>query len=153
MVGNGALRGSVVRAAAVLLLAVSLTGCSGDGTDGPGTASLQAFCATYYGLFTGDLVDLGPSSTESEQEQVLGEAFLDWAERLQEVGTPPAMPEEARAGFELMVSTAAHFHPGDAIRLGDAAEGLTDDERSATEAFEVYATQACESPFPDPPTP
>ena len=152
MVGIRVLRTSGMGAAAALLLVASLAGCSRDDAEGHGNASVQTFCETYYGLFTGDLIDLSPAASDSEQDQVLGEAFLAWASRLQQVGTPAAMPEQARDGFELMVSTAARFDPDDAIRLGDAGAGFTDDESSAAEAFEVYATQTCESPFGDPTT-
>ena len=80
------------------------------------------------------------------------EALRTWAEELEQVGTPDDMSDQAREGFELIVRAAADLEPGDVDNLAHLGEDFSEDEMAATEAFEDYATQHCESPFGDPPT-
>ena len=136
-------------AAAALLMAVSLSACDGSGP--PSDADLDEFCEAYYRLFSGDLVEIDPRDSEEEQAAAMVEALRTWAKKLEQVGTPDDMSDQAREGFELIVRAAADLEPGDVDNLAHLGEDFSEDEMAATEAFEDYATQHCESPFGDPP--
>lgn len=142
---------SVVRAlagSAALLLAAPLASCGGgDGSDDTG---VEDFCAAYFGLFSGGMDAVDPLASGPEQGAAMAEALRTWAAELDRVGAPAAMPERARAGLELIVRAAAELEPGDGEHLAALADDFSEDEMAATEAFQRYATQSCESPFDDP---
>ncbi len=132
-----------------LLLVGSLSACAGDGSRPPDDASLESFCDAYFRLFSGDVADIDPGSSDADQHEVMVEAMRSWGDRLAVVGTPSDMSEQARAGFELIVRYAGDLDPDDVANLALLGEELTEDEMAATEAFEDYATQRCEPPFGD----
>jgi hypothetical protein len=136
---------------AALLLAVSLAACDGDDPGPSAAASLDDFCDAYFGLFAGGMDQVDPSAPAAEQDAAMVEALRTWAKELEKVGTPDGMPEQARDGFDLIVRAAADLEPGDVDNLALLGEDFTEDEMAATEAFEDYATQHCDSPFGDPP--
>jgi hypothetical protein len=137
-------------AAAALLMAVSLSACDGSGP--PNDADLDDFCDAYYRLFSGDMAEVDPRDSEQEQAAAMVEALRAWAKKLELVGTPDDLSDQARKGFELIVRAAADLQPGDVDNLAQLGEDFSEVEMAATEAFEDYATQHCESPFGDPPT-
>jgi len=142
----------VVRAlagSAALLLAAPLAGCGGGGSGDAGHA-VEEFCEAYFGLFSGGMDAVDPLASGPEQGEAMADALRTWAAELERVGAPDAMPDRARAGLELIVRAATDLDPGDGENLDDLADDFSEDERAATEAFEKYATQSCESPFGDP---
>lgn len=134
-----------------LLLVVSLAACAGDETGPPEDASLDDFCDVYFGLFAGGMDAVDPSAPAAEQDAAMVEALRTWAKELEKVGTPGDLSGRARDGFERIVRAAAELEPGDIDNLALLGEDFTEDEMAATEAFEDFATQHCESPFGDPP--
>ena len=121
-------------------------------SSGPRTdASLDDFCDAYFSLFSGGMDEVDPRASAEEQDAAMVEALRTWAKELEAVGTPDDMSEQAREGFELIVRAAADLEPGDVDNLALLGEDFSEDEMAATEAFEDYATQHCESPFGDPP--
>jgi hypothetical protein len=112
--------------------------------------AVAEFCDAYFGLFSGQMTDIDPRASGPEQGAAMVEALRAWAAELQEIGTPEEMPDEAREGFDLVVSAATDLEPGDGENLDDLDDDFSEDERAAAAAFETYATQNCESPFGDP---
>jgi hypothetical protein len=146
MFGIRALGGS-----AALLLVVSLSACAGDGSGPPDDASLEDFCNAYFRLFDGGMAEVDPHASEEAQQAAMVDALRTWAKELEDVGTPEDMPDRARTGLDLIVRAAAELEPGDVDNLALLGEDFSENEKAATEAFEDYATQSCESPFGDPP--
>ena len=139
-------------ASAALLLALSASACSADGSGSPDDASVEDFCGAYFYLFSGGMDAVDPAAPQAEQEAAMIEALRAWADELDEVGTPAGIPAEARAGFELLVASVSGLDPGDVDNLAELDDDFTEAEMAATRAFEEYAAQNCESPFGDPPT-
>jgi len=142
---------NVIRAlvgSAVVL--ASMAGCGGDESEGPDGVDIAEFCDAYFGLFSGRMTDIDPKASGPEQGAAMAEALRAWAAELQEIGTPEEMPDKARKGFDLVVSAATDLEPGDGEKLDALDDDFSEDERAATQAFETYATQNCESPFGDP---
>jgi hypothetical protein len=138
-------------APAVLVLTVSVAACVPDESGPPRDASVEAFCAAYFDLFSGAMHEIDPAASAREQEQEQVAALRAWAEELAEVGTPADMPEEARQGFELVIGAARTLDDDAVDNLAELGDRFTERERASTGALEQYATRSCESPFGDPP--
>jgi hypothetical protein len=145
-------RSRALSGVAALLLVMAAAACDGGSGDGSET-SVDDFCAAYFSLFSGGMSTIDPQAPAQQQTVAMTEALRVWAGKLKDVGTPDEMPDEAREGYDLIVSAAADLPPGAAHNLADLGDDFTEHEMGATEAFEEYATQNCESPFGDPPTP
>ena len=139
-----------LRGGAALLLLTGTAACQASGSGASDGASVDEFCEAYFGLFSGEMSEIDPGASEREQGKAMTDALRAWAAELEEVGTPDDMPDLARAGFEVIVSAAAELAPGDAHNLADLDDDFTEDDLDATQAFEEYATQNCESPFDNP---
>lgn len=118
------------------LLAVSLTACSSAPTD----ASAEDFCAA---VSTSNLGEM-----DGEDFEAMAESAAEWADRMNEVGTPEDIPEDARAGFEIMVDQVSGL---DAAAIEDAMgsdadpiEGdLSDEDQEKVDAFSDYESETC----------
>lgn len=129
-------------ASAAVLLAFSLTACGGAPTD----ASSEDFCKAYNGQ-TEALEAIDPEGSPESQAGDLVDALKDYAEKLDEVGTPENISDEAREGFEITVEELGDLDADDvqkAIEDGNAefAEVSKDDEEKAA-AFDEYASKEC----------
>jgi hypothetical protein len=129
------------RLAALTLVVGAAAAC---GVDSPTDATVEEFCETYQSVFT-DAVVLGedPSAGESV-------AFMKaWGDRLQEVGTPEDIPDQAREGFEVTVEALQDLD--DDASMDDIAnleQGLDEEAQAAGQAFAEYVGQTCETPAP-----
>lgn len=139
-----------LRGGAALLLLTGTAACQASESGDAGGASVDDFCAAYFSLFSGGMSEIDPGASERAQGKAMTDALKAWAAELEDVGTPDDMPGLAREGFDVIVSAAAALAPGDAQNLADLDNGFTEDDLEATEAFEEYATQSCESPFDNP---
>lgn len=134
--------------ATTLVVAGSLTACGGGdgGSSAPTSASTDDFCTAYNSLFDSISATEPPSDAESVQ------ALRDWADELEQTGTPKEMSEAARRGFEVVVKTVQSVDKdasqADIQKLSD---DFTADETSDSEAFGKYATETCPTPMPDMP--
>jgi hypothetical protein len=137
---------------AVVLLVMATAACDGGGSGAPSDASVDDFCAAYASLFSGGMSEIDPSASEREQSVAMVAALRTWAAELADVGTPDDMSDEARTGFDLVLSAAADLPSGEAQDLADLDDHFTEEEMAATEALEQYATQTCESQFDTAPT-
>jgi hypothetical protein len=136
---------------AALLLAVSVPACAGDESGPPRGASVEDFCAAYFELFTGGMLGIDPTASEQEQGEAMVEVLRAWAEEMGAVGAPDDMSDEARGGFDLIVSAVTDLEPGDVDHLAELDDQFSEHQIAATGALEEYATQNCESPFGDTP--
>jgi len=139
---------STLRRAAALtapvVLAFSLTACGGGGggggsaADAPTDASQDDFCGVFED-FEGEAEDIDDDDTDAQAD------FLqDVAGQLQDTGTPEDMPEDARAGFEVVVDTWSDVN-GDDLGGDDLQElGISNDNAEQATAFITYATQTCD---------
>lgn len=135
------------------LLALSLTACGSGGGGGgaPTDASVDDFC-----------------SVEEEFEGIDGVAEGDYegfasaassaADKLEEVGTPEDISEEAREGFETMIDVLGGLDAGameeaitQAQESGEADQdsvmqdvlGVDADQLESINAFNEYASETC----------
>ena len=113
-------------AASLLLVAGTATACGGD--DAPSDASKEDFCAT--------AIDMNGLETPKDVK--------DYAEKLEDVGTPEDMSDGERKGFDLFIETANKLDDDtteeDASKL---VEDLSEDEQKDFEAFTTYLTKTC----------
>lgn len=147
-------------AAAVLVALVlgtpALVGCSGgdggsgDGGDSGGAAgapvdaAVADFCDAYDSLADSLAEDLDAAESEQEQTRAAVAALRGWAERLGSTGTPASTPEEARAGFEALVSATEDLpDDAEAADLERIEAGYSDRERAAVDAFTTWAGERC----------
>ncbi len=74
-------------------------------------------------------------------------ALKETGEKLEEVGTPEDMPDDAREGFELTVETIAELDE-DATQedLEKLEEEFTDEEKKKSDAFDKYLEETCSDP-------
>ncbi len=125
-------------------LALVLTGVAGCGDDGgggaPTDASAEDFCATFEGL--GE--EVGALGDDPDAAEVV-EMFKAGAEDMAETGTPEDMPDDARAGFELIVSSIEDL--SDDASLEDV-EGLDSDfsesDQENSDALDEYLNETCD---------
>jgi hypothetical protein len=129
-----------------VLLAFSLTACGGDA---PTDASTDDFCEAFNAqsaVFT----ELDPEASPADQAEALTDGLKEYAEKLEEVGTPEGISDEAREGFEITVDELGDLDEGDvekAIEDGDSNfAGISDEDEEKANAFNEYASEECGSP-------
>ncbi|TYL55400.1 hypothetical protein FXB39_03395 [Nocardioides sp. BGMRC 2183] len=139
----------LIATGAAVIMGLSLSACGGDA---PTDASEAEFCDV--AMDQSWYEDLGEDDYEG-----FVDAAKDYAERLEEVGTPEGIPDDAREGFEISVDTAKDLDAGeieDAVKEAqEAAEAgeeapedpleaeLSDEEADNLEAFNTYAAETC----------
>lgn len=128
-------------AASLILAAGSVAGCGGDA---PSDASEEKFCDAYDSLFT----DMGSLAEPDEGELVA--TFKAWGEKMRETGTPDDIPEKAREGFEASLEMIEELDesvtPEDFDKLD---QQMSEAEKDAMDAFDIWTTQTCGSPLDD----
>lgn len=137
--------------AAAVLLALSLTACGGDGDDGsanddegaPTEASEDEFCEVFR--------EAESAGEDLEDDDFDGQADLlnEYADKLDEIGTPEDIPDDARHGFEVLVEAFGDVRPDDLEDedAGKALEEKYEDDREDVEAFFDYYLETCQPGF------
>lgn len=123
---------------AAALLAFSLTACGGS----PDDASKEDFCEAYSSQ--------SDDSFNTEDPDKAAEALNDYADKLDEVGTPDDISDDARHGFEVIVDAFGDVD-GDDLKDEDAQKALEDkykDDEDDVNAFFEYATKKCIGDIP-----
>lgn len=122
-----------------LLVGASLSACGGGA---PGDASEQEFCDAQGSLFSD--IDLGDAGALPSDED-LAQAFRDWGQELESVGTPENMSEKARAGFEDLVSDVEDVDAEDFSEEGlqQQLDDLSDETGEQAKAFTEYVNETC----------
>ena len=119
---------------AAVLLALSLSACGGAPTD----ASEKDFCEAYNGF--GEVGEIDEDDFEAQAD-----AANDYAEELEEVGTPEGIPDDARKGFEVWVEVFGDINADD-LEDEDAQKAIEDkyeDDEDDVEAFSAYVGETC----------
>ena len=120
-------------------LAAGLSACAAPVP--PTDASAEDFCEAQETLFA----DLDLGSGDEPTSDDVAKSLADWADAVEEVGTPADMPDDARAGFERVVELAREAAPEDFDEDGIPAlpEELSEKSRAQSRAFTEYVAETC----------
>ncbi|WP_435741852.1 hypothetical protein [Nocardioides sp. SYSU DS0663] len=133
-----------------LLLLAPLAACGGDeeASSAPEDASTEEFCEAYNSLYE-SLMSASPAEGEDPQEAAVA-ALQDWVERMQEVGTPDELPDDARAGYELILDTASEIDENSSMEdLQGLGGDLSAEEQEQATAFTTWAQEECPMETPE----
>jgi hypothetical protein len=90
---------------------------------------------------------------EEEQVSTMVSAIKDYADALDDIGTPEGMPDDARDGMELLVDWADDLDPGDFTSIEDLenfGDQFSEEENVKGEAFFAYVEETCGGDPTDP---
>jgi hypothetical protein len=138
---------------AALLVGAVTTACGGGGSGAPSDASEDGFCEAANSLLT-DLMPEDMSSPEVPSDEDMAQAVKDWGDRMEEVGTPDGISDEAREGFEAVLAQiedidASDFSAENLEELGDGGADASEEVQRQAEAFGDYVTETCGDPMDD----
>ena len=128
-------------AASAAFLAFALTACGGAPTD----ASEDEFCEVF-----NDSAAFGEDIADDDFD-AQADALNDYAEKLEEVGTPESISDDARKGFEVVIEAFGDVSADD-LEDEDAQAALEDkykDDEDDVNAFFEYAAETCEPAVPE----
>ncbi len=128
-------------AASLILVAGGAAGCGdngGGGLPGNNAPSTDDFC--------GALKDFQDDFSEADPTKDLKgyiKSLKDAAEKLEDVGTPDDMPDDAKEGFDLTVETIKDLDDDatleDLAKIGDVSE----DDQKKIDALDEYISKEC----------
>ncbi len=126
----------ITRPAAALgvtaLLAFSLAACGGDA---PTDASVEDFC----NAFNDSPDDIDPQNDAASAV----DAVHDYADNLNEVGTPEGISEDARHGFETLVDALSDVDEDDVAE--EDSDRFSAQQKADVEALTEYVGKTCET--------
>lgn len=139
--------------AGAMLLVGAVTAACGDGSGAPSDASKDDFCEAANSLMS-DLLPEDMGTPELPSDQDMARAVKDWGSRMEEVGTPEDIPDDAREGFEAVVDQAKEIDAADFSmeKLEELEKGGADASKEVEEqadAFGDYLTETCGNPMDD----
>ena len=145
-------RARLTLTSAVLLVGTVTSACGGSG-GAPSDASKDSFCEAANSLMS-DLIPEDLSTTELPSDEDMAQAVKDWGSRMEEVGTPDDIPDDARKGFETVVEQAREIDAADFSieKLEELEQGGADASKEVEEqadAFGDYLTETCGNPMDD----
>jgi len=135
---------------AALLVGAAASACGG-GSGAPSDASEKDFCQTQASLLE-DLLPDDMTNPEVPSGKEMAEAVKGWGEKLEAVGTPEDIPEDARKGFEAVVKQADEINADDFSieKLEELEQGGKDasaETKKQATAFSDYLTEKCGNPM------
>lgn len=136
----------------VLLIGAAASACGGGAGGGaPTDASEKEFCQTQSSLLE-DLLPEDMANPELPSDEQMAKAVKDWGAKLEEVGTPDDIPDDARKGFEAVVEQANEIDASDFSieKLEELEAGGKDASAEAKKqaaSFEKYLTDTCGNPL------
>ena len=135
----------------VLLVGAVTTACGGGGA--PSDASEKDFCATQTSLLQ-DLLPDDMTNPEVPSDEEMAKAVKNWGKKLEEVGTPDDIPEDARKGFERVMKQANDIDPSDFTidkleQLESGGAEASAEAKKQAQAFTDYLTETCGNPLDD----
>ena len=139
--------------ATVLLVGAAVSACGGGGGSGaPDDASEKDFCQTQTSLLEDLMPDMSDPQLPSDED--MAKAVKDWGKKIEEVGTPEDISDDARKGFERVVEMANDIDPADFSiekleELEAGGEKASAEARKQADAFEKYLTKTCGNPLDD----
>ena len=128
---------SIGAVGAAVLLAATLSACGGAPTD----ASVEDYCDAF--------ID-SPKDLQSDDAGKQADAAGEWADDLNEVGTPEDIDGEAREGFEIFVKFLEDVNEDDIKDLEDAedpSEVFDGDDADKVEEFTKKTGEVCADQF------
>ena len=146
------IRARLTLTGAVLLVGTVTSACGG-GSGAPSDASKDGFCEAANSLMSGLIPD-DLTTGELPSDKDMAQAVKDWGARMEEVGTPEDISDDARKGFESVVDQAKDIDAADFSmdNLEDLEAGGADasaEEKKQAEAFGTYLTDTCGNPMDD----
>lgn len=145
------IRTRLTTAGAVLLVGAVTTACGGGGGGAPTDASEKEFCETQSSLIE-DLLPDDMTNPEVPSNEEMATAVKDWGKKLEDVGTPEDISDEARKGFEAVVQQANDIDASDFSieKLQELEMGGADasaEVKEQAQAFSDYLTETCGNPM------
>ncbi|WP_374454148.1 hypothetical protein [Nocardioides sp.] len=136
---------------AALLVGAATAACGGSGGGAPADASKDDFCTTQSSLFTDLDLDFTDPDAALPSEKEMADAMHSWAEKMEEVGTPENISDEAREGFEETVKAAKGISEADlkSPDLNALENDMSEEAQKKVEAFTTYVNDTCGSMFGD----
>lgn len=136
---------TAVKLAALAVIAGGLVGCGGDDGDGSSGGSADAtkdgFCEKFNGLYD----NLLSADANDPSKAIAG--IKDWADEMDDYGTPSEMSDEAREGFEVVVSTIQDLDEDTSIEdFQNLDSELSEADNKASDAFGDWADKNCPEP-------
>jgi hypothetical protein len=126
-----------------------LTGCGGSDSDSDGGSGSSAsedvtkdgFCKQFNTLYD------NLSSADPEDTSGAIQGFKDWADEMDDYGTPKEMTDEAEDGFDVVISTIKGLDDDASIEdFQNLDQDLSDADNKAAEAFGSWTTENCPAP-------
>lgn len=153
MTNRTTIRARLTLTSAVLLVGAVTAACGGGGSGAPSDASEDGFCEAANSLLT-DLMPDDMSVPEVPSDEDMARAVKDWGTRMEEVGTPEGISDEAREGFEAVLAQieeidASDFSTENLEELGKGGAEASEEVQRQTEAFGDYVTETCGDPMDD----
>ncbi len=127
--------------ACLVLVAGGAVGCGDDGGGSAkkdeGGASAEDFCGAFQ-AFADDLSDV------TGQEENLGEILKEAAQRIEDVGTPDDIPDDAKAGLQLTLDEILALPDDASIEdMAGLEDEFSDEDKKKTDAFSTYLEKTC----------
>ena len=149
------LRARLTMTTAAILVGAVTSACGGGGAGGgaPTDASEGDFCDTQTSLID-DLLPDDLTNPEVPSNEEMAEAVKGWGAKLEEIGTPDDIPEDARKGFEAVVQQAKEIDASDFTiekleELEKGGENASAEVKEQATAFSDYLTEKCGNPMDD----
>ena len=144
------IRARLTLTGAVLLVGTAASACSG-GSGAPSDATKDRFCEAANSLMS-DLVPADTTTPDLPSEEEMAQAVKDWGTRMEEVGTPAGISDEARKGFESVIDQAeeidaADFSIDELEELETGGADASAEVKEQAEAFGNYLTDTCGNPL------
>ena len=144
------IRARLTLTGAVLVVGTATSACGGGG-GAPSDASKDSFCEAANSLMS-DLVPADATTPDLPSDEEMARAVKDWGARMEEVGTPQGISDEARKGFEAVVDQAEEIDAQDFTidsleELGAGGADASAEAKEQAEAFGSYLTDTCGNPL------
>jgi hypothetical protein len=128
-------------AASLILVAGGAVGCGDDG-DGGGGGGNETSTADFCGALKDFENDFGEADPTKDLKGYI-KALKDAADKLDEVGTPDDMPDDAKKGFDLTIKTISDLSEDatldDLAKIGD----VSDADQKNIDALDTYISKEC----------
>jgi len=133
-------------AASLVLVAGGAVGCGDDSSGGSSKAdggsadkgaSTEDFCGAFQ-AFADDLQDV------TGQEENLGEILKKAAQRIEDVGTPDGIPDDAKEGLELTLEAIQGLPDNASAQdLSTLEDDFSEADQKKVDAFSDYLDKTC----------
>jgi hypothetical protein len=128
--------------AAMALLLGFLAGCGDDssgGSDSSDSASVDEFCGVFLDLAK-TAQEQGADASDADAVKLL----KDLADKLEDVGTPEGMPQDAQDGLQLLIDKIKDL-PDDATAedLANVEKDFSEEDKANQEALQTYLGEKC----------